>query len=569
MALNDFINHKISRRNALRAGFGIVAATQLALIEQAAFTPNRAAASPAIPATNSGPFPIIQFDIGNFINAPATFNDGAGNVVAQFGPTFTYFVPAVLSRCPTNTDRRVLNDALNTIEEFYDFSPSGIFVFVSYSVRYFNRLPGGINGGLVQEFMPQLRNGVNPDGTTNALARSVAMPTDVVGGLVGGPGAPVPNVTKDRFNVNLALENNDVLFQMRSDSISNLNDVLGWLKGSNQLAGFNIASPAFNGLLAFQSTRVQFMQQGMPRQVADENSFEFAPRVNPDSPMWMGFADQQVDSSGPAQICTFAGNNSANVTNATQGDYFGQGSIQHFSHVILDLFQFYSLPNQDPRHSDGEAASERLMYMFRANQPGTATGLPSPFNAADPFTNGGCPAFVNNVFESADDALIAATDAGGLFNASDPPSVQRTETFTGLPRIGHESALQRSSRAADGTPMHIRMDGPGFSGMDVPSFQTFPTGGTTVPAGTNQPKLQFIIFVPTAEFFRQMRGNAAAQDLQVQHKVDPDDNGLERFITTTRRQNFLVPPRPVRAFPLVEFVGSAASPVPSDPPGAG
>jgi hypothetical protein len=29
--------------------------------------------------------------------------------------------------------------------------------------------------------------------------------------------------------------------------------------------------------------------------------------------------------------------------------------------------------------------------------------------------------------------------------------------------------------------------------------------------------------------------------------------GIERFITTTRRENFLVPPRRRRAFPLVEL----------------
>ncbi|MBV9710784.1 MAG: hypothetical protein JO011_07720, partial [Ktedonobacteraceae bacterium] len=36
--------------------------------------------------------------------------------------------------------------------------------------------------------------------------------------------------------------------------------------------------------------------------------------------------------------------------------------------------------------------------------------------------------------------------------------------------------------------------------------------------------------------------------------VDSDDNGLERFLTATRRQNFLVPPRSRRAFPLREFL---------------
>jgi hypothetical protein len=148
--------------------------------------------------------------------------------------------------------------------------------------------------------------------------------------------------------------------------------------------------------------------------------------------------------------------------------------------------------------------------------------------------------------------MLDAQDAGGLFNPNDPAAKQQTETNTGLGRIGHEQALQRSSRAADGTPLHIRVDGPGLSSLDVPAFTTFP-GGTAVPAGSLQPKLEFAAFVPTAEMFRQMRVNVAAQDLQVQFGVDPDDNGLERFITATRRQNFLTPPRPVRAFPLTEF----------------
>jgi hypothetical protein len=551
MPLNDFKGLRLSRRNALKAGFGVAVAAQLALIEQSAFTPVRATAA-GTPAANAGPFPIIQFDIGGFIAPPVTLNDGAGNVQAQFGPIFQFFVPARLTRTPTRDDQRILGDALTQIEQFYAFSPSGVISAISYGVPYFNRLPGGINGSLVQRFMPQLTTGRNPDGTTNALAEAVPSPTDVVGGLVGGPGAPVPNVTKDRFNVNVVIEHNDVLFQLRSDSMSNLNDVLAWLKGSNSLNGNGITSPAFNGLFSFQTTRVQFTQRGLPAQLANSNNFEFAPRINPDSPMWMGFLDQQTDSSGPAQICTFAGNGSAHLTNLTQGDYFGQGAIIHLSHDIEDLFQFYATPNQDPRHPDGEDAPERLMYMFRANQAGTPDGLPSPFNAADPFTRGGCPAFVVNKFAGTNDAFLDAQDAGGLFNPNDPAAKQQTETNTGLGRIGHEQALQRSSRAADGTPLHIRVDGPGLSSLDVPAFTTFP-GGSNVPAGSMQPKLEFAAYFPTAEFFRQMRANSAAQDLQVQFKVDPDDNGLERFITATRRQNFLTPPRPVRAFPLTEF----------------
>jgi hypothetical protein len=553
MPLNDFRTYRISRRNAIKAGFGVAVAGRLALLEQTAFTPFRAAAA-SRPAA-SGPAPIIQFDFGNLVAPPITLNDGAGNVQAQFGPVFTYFVPATLTRAPNASDQQVMGDALTTIEEFYDFSPAGVMGIVSYGIPYFNLLPGGMNGSLVQEFMPQLRSGRNPDGTTNAFAEAVPMPTDVINGLVGGPGAPVPNVTKDRFNVNVVIERNHMLFQFRSDSVNNLNDVLAWLKGSNRLNGNNITSPAFNGLVRFQTTRVQFVQRGLPRQMADNNGFEFATRINPDSPMWMGFLDQQTNGAGPAQICTFAGNSSAQLTTANVGDYFGQGGTAHFSHDIEDLFQFYALPNQDPRHADGESATERIMYMFRSNTMGTATGLPTPFNANDEFTNGGCPAFVPNAFQGPNDAVLNVRDANGQFNPNDPAGMQQNESFDNAPRIGHESALQRNSRAADGTPLHIRMDGPGFSSLDVPAFQTFP-GGQNVAAGSTQPKLEFLVFMPTSEQFRLMRVGAAAQDLQSTHpNLDPGDNGLERFVTATRRQNFLVPPRPRRAFPLTEFVG--------------
>ena len=558
MPLDDYKGPKLSRRNALRAGFGVAVAAQLAMIEQTAFTPNRAAAathhvrpSPKAASTNGASFPDIQFDIGNFISPPVTLNDGGGTLQASFGPVFTYFVPATFVRRPTFNDLQTFDYASNTIEDFFSFSPSGIFVFQGYGVPYFNLLPGGINGSLVQSFMPQLRSGKNPDGTTNVLAEAVPSPTDVVGGLVGGPGAPVPNKTKDRFNVNVTIEQNHMLWMLRSDSISNLNNVLAWMKGSNNLAGNSVQSPPFGGLLKFGTTRVQFVQRGLPAQMANSNNFEFAPRVNPDSPMWMGFLDQQVDSTGPAAITTFAGNNSARLTSAVPGDYFDNGAIAHFSHVIEDLYQFYSTPNQDSNRPDGEPFTERCQYMFRSNQLGTTNGIPAAGNT-DQFTNGGGPAFVNNVFQGTNAATLGAQDSGGLFA---PGNQTLNATFTGLGRVGHEAALQRVSRAADGTPIHIRMDGPGLDAMDVPAFRTFPgANGVNVPAGSNQFKLEFAMFVPTADFFAQMRIAAAAQDLQHQFLNDEDDdNGLERFITATRRQNFLVPPRRHRAFPLLEL----------------
>jgi hypothetical protein len=294
----------------------------------------------------------------------------------------------------------------------------------------------------------------------------------------------------------------------------------------------------------------------MPRQIANNYGLEFAPRINPNSSMAMGFVDQQTDSSAAAPIVTFAGVNSkVAMTTARAGDYFDNGSIAHFSHVIEDLYQFYSTPNQDSNRPGGEPFTERVQYMFRSNQLGTANGVPHA-GFTDQFTNGGGPAFINNVFQGTNAALLQAQDQNNVvFGTGAGQQQSLSATFTGLPRVGHEEALQQVSRASDGTPLHVRNDGPGFDGMDVPAFRTFPgNNGANLPAGTNVFKLEFLMFVPTADLFAQMRTKVAAQDLQHQFLGDQDDdNGLERFITATRRQNFLTPPRRHRTFPLLEL----------------
>jgi hypothetical protein len=497
---------------------------------------------PALAATPS--FSDIQYDIGAFIAPAQVFNDGAGNVTAQFGPTFSLLVPAKLNRTPSKTDQATLSNALSTIEANYAASPSGVFIStVAYGLPYFNRLSKSV----VNANIPKLAS----DNSRLVLEEAVPSDTDVVQGKVGGPKAINPGITKDRFNVNVTIEKNDMLFVFRSDVLGNTQDVLSWLKGSNSLNGNAVASPKFNNLISFQTARVQFVQPGLPRKVADANGFEFAGRINPDSSMTMGFVDQQTNASGPPAITTFVGNSSAKLTTAKAGDYFDNGSIAHFSHDIQDLFQFYATPNQDSRRPDGEPFTERVQYAFRSNQLGTTDGLPADGNS-DQFTNGGGPAFINNVFQGTDAARRGAQDSAGQFTANNQTL---DATFDGTSRIGHNAALQQVSRASDGTPLHIRNDGPGFDSMDVPAFTTFPgSGGTKVAAGSNQFKLQFLIFMPTADVFARMRNAAAAQQLQKQFQDgEDDDNGLERFITATRRQNFLVPPRRHRAFPLVEL----------------
>jgi hypothetical protein len=532
-----------SRRSALKTGAATAfLLSQATLLEQLASPVARADPAPTM-------FPDIQFDLGNFIRPAFTVNDGAGNVMLQLPPVYTLFLPAQLTRPPTAHDQDVLNRALNTIENSYPASPAGVLIFsVSYGLPYFDRLPAA----LVAAHIPTTL----ADPSRPALVEAVPSPTDVIDGVVGGPNALIPGRTKDRFNVDVVIESNDLLLELRSDSLTNLAAVALWLQGSNNLNGDFVPSPEFGGLLNFQTPRIMFMQIGLPRAMAENAGFEFAGRINPDSTMAMGFADQQTNAAGPAQIVTFVGNASAKLTNAMPGDYFDNGSIAHFAHDIDDLYQFYATPDQDPRHAEGEPFTERCQYMFRSNQLGTPNGIPAKGNT-DQFTNGGGPAYINNVFQGTASAAAEAQDSAGTFT---PANATENATFTGEGRVGHIDGLQRSSRAPDGTPLHIRNDGPGLDGMDVPAFRTFPgANGVDMPAGTNQFKLQFFAFVPTGDFFNQMRANQACQDLQKKFFADNgDDNGIERFITATRRQNFLVPPRRHRSFPLVELADPPA-----------
>ncbi len=526
----------VSRRALLKLGLLGTAATTLAGIDALAWVPKRIAH--ATPSGSS--FSDIQFDIGNFIAPAQTIN----GVLFRFGPVFTIFLTAQLNWTPSREDQDELAEALNTIEAVYPFSPSGIFTFISYGLPYFSKLPGGLTGRLVSSAMPRLLS----DNSRYALEEAVPSPTDVT---------PGGSITKQTFNVPVAIESNDVLFTFRSDHLGNIYDVVNWLLGSDELGEYFVSSPdfAFTGLFNYTTIRTQFTQIGLPRQVANQNNLPFAGRVNPTTPMWMGFSDQQVAASGPAPIVTFVGNSSARFTTATSGSYFDNGSMQHLSHVIQDLNQFYAQP--------AEPFTERVQYMFRTDP------IPSLGNQ-DQFTDGGGTAFLANdasVFlkyqtQGVTEASQTGLDLGPFgddrnpINDPEPPSSpDPNDVGKRRPRMGHLSALQISSRASDGTPVHIRMDGPGFSAGDVPD-------------GSKQAKLQFTVFVPTADFFRTLRSNQAALQFQAPQDnngnptglgVHSDDNGIERFLTATRRQNYLIPPRRNRAFPLVEFTYSSQS----------
>ncbi|HUA12577.1 MAG TPA: hypothetical protein VMA83_11305 [Solirubrobacteraceae bacterium] len=478
-----------TRRTAVKraATLGLAAST-LGALDLFAFAPARAAAA-------KGALPEIQYQIEKYLESPVSVE----GVRVRFAPVYTVFLTATLARTPTSTDQEALAAALTKVESVYPFTPSGVFLTVAYGIPYFERLPGGMTGSLVSANMPRLSS----DPSRYPLEEAVPAPTDV---------SPLnPGVKKRTFNVPVAIESNEVVLALRSDSSANIDEIVSWLfEGATTLAGKATPASGLEGLFDVTSRRLMFNQQGLPRRVAEEEGLPYAQTVNPVSPMWMGFMDQQLGSAGAPAVTTFEGNATAHFTNATSRNYFAKASIMHLSHVIQDLGQFYERP--------GETYVRRCAAMFRAN-PVPNTGY------ADQFTNGGGPAAIKNTF---DGTSAAETEA------------EAQDTFDGARHLGHTTALQRVSRAFNHDPLHIRADGPGFDAMDVPD-------------GTAQPKLQFSIFVPTAEFFQTMRESQASDDLVERFGVPEENVGLERFITATRRQNFLVPPRRHRAFPLLEL----------------
>jgi hypothetical protein len=496
----SFLKKPISRRDALRelGVIGLASAASLSALEALTWKPER-------PVKAAGAYPDIQFDTA----AAHIYIDPATGLQFNLPPVFTMFITASLTSAPTKASQKTLAGALDTIEAAYPFGPSGVITIVNYGMPYFNRLPSS----LVAAYMPRLAS----DSSRYAVEEATPAPTDY------------PAVSKPTYNLPVRIETNDLVFMFRSDELGHLRDVFAWLHGSNRLNGAHTPSPGLGAFLKFTSTRLMFVQIGLPRKLADNHSLPYSSLINPNSPMWMGYSSQQAGTAAPAQLVTFQGvpttANSATVyatapsgAALTASDYFWNGSMMHLAHDIIDLARWYSRPDMP--------YAQRAAQMFRAD-PQSYQNL---FQGnADQFTDGGGTAYLPNEFLGAGDA-VANAQAGVM---------------------GHVPALQRGARVSvdaytpDGTnlkgvPLHVRTDGPGFDALDVPD-------------SSEQPKLQFAAFLPTSEKFRAGRVLAASMDLTQQYNIPLSHNGVESFITATRRQNFLCPPRSHRAFPLVDL----------------
>jgi hypothetical protein len=294
------------------------------------------------------------------------------------------------------------------------------------------------------------------------------------------------------------LETNDVVFHLRSDVLDHLLDVQrAFFEGSGKLAGQPAPSADLADLFHVTSKRTGFVGAGLPRRMAEQAGLKAARLIPDAAPLFMGFASSQQSGQAKEVAVSFDGQPDplvAPLTTARASDYFAGGVALHLSHLVEDLDAWYAL-----------SYDERLARMFHFNapaQPGRVTVQTMWINP----------------------------------NTTEIDAQQRRV-------IGHNEAVQRGSRTLEGQALQLRVD---FNTMDALDAE----GESTAVPGVH-----FLAFTPGSPIFHRSRLGMDDPKLAAKHGVEAKANGINAFIRATRRQNFLVPPRTHRAFPLVELDG--------------
>lgn len=291
------------------------------------------------------------------------------------------------------------------------------------------------------------------------------------------------------------LESNDVVFHLRSDSLDHLHDVQNALFGhSAKLAGRSAPAADVSDLFHVTSVRTGFVGAGLPRQMAQHAGLPFANQIPETSPLFMGFTSTQRLGQATEPTVSFDGKRDRllePMTTALPTDYFAGGTILHISHLFENLDAWYQFGYAD-----------RFNRMFNP-------GLVTPPGRVT----------VNTVWLNP--------------NPTEPDASHYSV-------IGHTEAIQVGSRSPQGQALQLRVD---FNTLDA------------LDGEKATPGVHFLSFVPTAQVFHASRLAMDATTIAQRYQLASAANGINSFLTVTRRQNFLVPPRKHRAFPLLELRG--------------
>ncbi len=305
------------------------------------------------------------------------------------------------------------------------------------------------------------------------------------------------------------LERNDLAVLLRSDALERIQEgakamrALDFLRPTSIRRGF--AGGGFDG------------EMSLPKKMALAAGVRGADLIPDRSELFLGFTSTQKAGLGPPKIANLE---TLGYSDGGPEGYFLNGTHMHLSHLYEDLEFWYI--NFDH--------AERVSTTFRPGlevPPGTLTVRQGPEDCAD-------------------EAVV-----------------RRDYRRAGA--IGHSSAIQTSSRlrrdviAADGTlyskgtAIPQRAD---FNTLDNPFFWSArPDVDHMDP--TPAAGLHFVVFNPTSDDFHRNRlamDGVLPDGTRLPFSPHDRGQGFNQVLLTTHRQNFLVPPRRHRSFPLVELL---------------
>ncbi len=298
------------------------------------------------------------------------------------------------------------------------------------------------------------------------------------------------------------LEANDVAILLRSDVRAHIDDATKRIRDSKLFTLTSIRRGFAGG--GFEGAR------SLPKQMALAAGVPGADLIPETSELFLGFTSTQKAGMGPGPIANFE---TLGYVDLRGSDYFRHGTHMHLSHIHEDLEAWYLNFDFD----------ERVATAFRPN-----------LNVKQD---------TQTVHQGPEDVSTEADVRHGYRRSG---------------RIGHSAAIQTTSRlgrdvvAVDGTvypkgtAIPVRAD---FNTLDNPfNWSVRPDEiGATPAAGVH-----FVVFNPTSDdFFRNRHAmDGALPGGKIAFKPRARGQGFNEVLSTTHRQNFLVPPRRHRSFPL-------------------
>jgi hypothetical protein len=124
--------------------------------------------------------------------------------------------------------------------------------------------------------------------------------------------------------------------------------------------------------------------------------------------------------------------------------------------------------------------------------------------------------------------------------------------------VGHNGMLQQASRlSADITDNYGRLRPKGTAVPIREDFNTIDSPFAWPSTGPAEAGLHFAVFVPASALFHRARfamDGVLPDGTNLRTTIDDAHNGINAFMTASHRQNYLVPPRAHRAFPLAELL---------------